>query len=82
MSLMWQGGPYEEALQKEVCSISYAWIAYEKRTKLDPKKKKMMITGYNNNHKYYRLVDFNTNQLSFSRHLVVDEESMGPSGLL
>jgi hypothetical protein len=36
-----------------------------------------MITRYNNNHKAYRLVDVDTNQLRFSRDVVVDEEA-GP----
>jgi transposase InsO family protein len=57
-------------------SIAYTWIPDEKRTKLDPKRKKMMITGYNDNHKAYRLVDIDTNKVSFSRD-VVDEE-VGP----
>jgi hypothetical protein len=33
----------------------------------------MMITRYNNNHKAYRLVDIDTNKMSFNRY-VVDEE--------
>jgi hypothetical protein len=36
-----------------------------------------MTTGYNNNHKAYRLVDVDTNQLSFSKDFIVDEE-VGP----
>jgi hypothetical protein len=34
-----------------------------------------MITGYINSHKAYRFVDVNTNQLSFSRDVTVDEEA-------
>ena len=34
-----------------------------------------MLTGYNNNHKAYRLVDVNANLVSFSRDVVVDEEA-------
>jgi hypothetical protein len=37
----------------------------------------MMITGYNDTHKAYRLVDVDTNKVSFSRDVVVDEE-VGP----
>ena len=36
-----------------------------------------MITGYNDTHKAYRLVDTDTNKVSFSRDVVVDEE-VGP----
>jgi hypothetical protein len=37
----------------------------------------MMITGYNDNHKSYRLVDIDTNKVIFSRYVVVYEE-LGP----
>jgi hypothetical protein len=57
-------------------STAYIWIPNEKRTKLDPKRKKMTITRYNNNHKAYKLVDVDTNKVSFSRD-VLDEED-GP----
>jgi len=43
-------------------STIYTWIPAEKRTKLDPKRKKLMITGYNYTHKAYRLVDTDTNK--------------------
>lgn len=55
-------------------SIAYAWIPYEKRTMLDPKSKQLMITGYNNSHKAYKLVDVDTNLVSFNKYVVVDEE--------
>ena len=58
-------------------STAYTWIPGHKRTKLDPKSKKLMITGYNDTHKVYRWVDINTNKVSFSRDVVVDEE-VGP----
>jgi hypothetical protein len=37
----------------------------------------MMIIGYNENHKTYKVVDIDTNKMSFSRDVVVDEE-VGP----
>ena len=37
----------------------------------------MMLTGYNDTHKAYRLVDVDTDKVSFSRDVVVDEE-VGP----
>jgi hypothetical protein len=55
-------------------STTYTWIPNEKWTKLDPKRKKMMITRYNENHKSYRFVDINTNKVTFSRDVVVHEE--------
>jgi hypothetical protein len=55
--------------------IGCAWIPNEKRTKLDPKSKKSMITWYNNSHKAYILVDVDTDQLNFNRDVVVDEEA-------
>jgi hypothetical protein len=58
-------------------STAYTWIPDEKRTKLYLKSKKMMITRYNDNHKAYKLVGIDTNKVSFSREIVVDEE-VGP----
>jgi hypothetical protein len=58
-------------------STPFTWIPDEKRAKLDPKRKKIMITRYNDNHKAYRLVEIDTNKVSFSRDVVVDEE-VGP----
>jgi hypothetical protein len=55
-------------------STAYTWIPAVKRTKLDLKSKKMMLTGYNDTHKAYRLVDVDTDKVSFSRDVVVDEE--------
>jgi hypothetical protein len=37
----------------------------------------MILTGYNDTHKAYRLVDVDTDKVSFSRDVVVDEE-VGP----
>jgi hypothetical protein len=73
----WSGRKPKVSHLKVFGSIAYAWILEEKRTKLDPKSKKLMITGYNNSHKAYRLVDVDTNQLSFSKDVIVDEE-VGP----
>lgn len=36
-----------------------------------------MLTRYNDNHKAYRLIDVDTNCLTFSRDFVIDEE-VGP----
>jgi hypothetical protein len=58
-------------------STAYTWIPAVKRTKLDPKSKKMMLIGYSDTHKAYRLVDVDTDKMSFSRDVVVDEE-VGP----
>jgi hypothetical protein len=58
-------------------STAYTWIPDAKQTKLDLKSKNMMLTGYSDTHKAYRLVDVDTNMVSFSRDVVVDEE-VGP----
>jgi len=42
-------------------STTYAWILEDKKTKSDPKSKKLMIIGYNDSHKSYILVDVDTN---------------------
>jgi hypothetical protein len=57
-------------------STSYTWILAAKQAKLDPKSKKMILTGYSDTHKPYRLVDVDTDKMSFSRD-VVDEEEVG-----
>lgn len=58
---------------KDFGSTTYTWIQNSKRTKLDPKSKKLMITGYTDSRKAYRLVNIDTNKVSFGRD-VVDEE--------
>jgi hypothetical protein len=58
-------------------STAYTWILAVKRTKLDLNSKKMMLTGYNDTHKAYRLVDVDTDKVRFSIDFVVDEE-VGP----
>jgi hypothetical protein len=58
-------------------STSYTWIPAMKRTKLDPKSKKMMLTRYKDNHKAYILVDVDTDKVRFSRDVSIDEE-VGP----
>jgi hypothetical protein len=73
----WSGRKPKVSHLKVFGSTTYTWIPDEKRTKLDPKRKNMMITGYNDNHKSYRLVDIDTNKVRFSRDVVVDEE-VGP----
>jgi len=58
-------------------SIAYTWIPTEKRTNLDLKRKKMMTVGYNDTHKDYRLVDTDTDKLSFNKDVVFYAE-VGP----
>lgn len=56
-------------------STTYAQIPNEKRIELDPTSKKLMITLYNNNHKAYKLVDVDNDQLRFSEDVILDEEA-------
>ena len=73
---VWSGRKPKVCHLKVFGSTSYTWIPDEKRIKLDPKSKKLMIIRYNDTHKAYKLVDIDTNKVSFSRD-VVDEE-VGP----
>jgi hypothetical protein len=73
----WYGRKPKVSHLKVFGSTAYTWIPAAKRTKLDPKSKKMMLTGYNDTHKAYRLVDVDIDKVSFSRDVVVDEE-VGP----
>jgi transposase InsO family protein len=63
----WSGRKPKVSHLKVFGSTAYTWIPAEKRTKLDPKSKKLMITGYNDTHKAYRLVDTDTDKVSFNR---------------
>ena len=62
-------------------STTYASILDEKITKLEPKSRKLMLARYNDNHKAYRLIDVETNQVTYTRGVVVDKE-VGPFILL
>lgn len=55
-------------------SIAYVWIPAAKRSKLDTKSQKLMMTGYSDQHKAYRLIDLDTDSLIFSRDVVFDED--------
>ena len=72
----WSGRKPKVSHLKVFGSTAYTWIPTAKRTKLDPKSKKMMLTGYNDTHKAYRLVDVDTDKVSFSRDVV--NEEVGP----
>jgi hypothetical protein len=73
----WSGRKPKVSHLKVFGSTTYTWIPVAKQTKLDPKSKKMMLTGYSDTHKAYRLVDVDTNKVGFSRDVVGDEE-VGP----
>lgn len=55
-------------------SVAYVWIPDAKRSKLDSKSQKLMMTGYSDHHKAYRLIDIDTERLIFSRDVVFDED--------
>jgi hypothetical protein len=73
----WSGRKPKVSHLKVFGSTAYTWIPAAKRTKLAPKSKKMMLTGYNDTHKSYRLVDVDTDKVRFSRDVFIDEE-VGP----
>lgn len=70
----WSGRKPKISHLKVFGSTAYVWIPDATRTKLDSKSQKLMFIGYNVNHKAYRLVDIDTNNLIFSRDVVFDEE--------
>lgn len=41
----------------------YGWVPKEKRTKLDAKSQKKMLTRYSDNHSTYKLVYVKTNTM-------------------
>jgi hypothetical protein len=73
----WSGRNPKVSHLKVFGSTAYTWIPSAKRTKLYLKSKKMMLIGYSNTHKAYRLVDVDANKVSFSRDVVFDDE-VGP----
>jgi hypothetical protein len=73
----WLGRKTKVSHLKVFGSTAYTWIPSTKRNKLDPKSKKMILTGYIDTHKSYRLVDVDTDKVRFSTDFVIDEE-VGP----
>ena len=71
---VWSGRKPKISHLKVFGSIAYVWIPTAKRSKLDSKSQKLMMTGYNDHHKAYRLIDIATGRLSFSRDVVFDED--------
>eukprot|EP00253_Pinus_taeda_P036060 PITA_36060 len=71
---VWSGRKPKISDLKVFGSIAYVWIPAAKRSKLDSKSQKLMMTGYNDHHKAYRLIDIATGRLSFSRDVVFDED--------
>ena len=73
----WSGIKSKVSNLKVFRSIAYTWVPDQKRTKLVLKSNKLMIIGYSDTHKAYRLVDTDTYKVSFNRDVVVDKE-VGP----
>eukprot|EP00253_Pinus_taeda_P026732 PITA_26732 len=71
---VWSGCKPKISHLKVFGSIAYVWIPTAKRSKLDSKSQKLMMTRYNDHHKAYRLIDIATGRLSFSRDVVFDED--------
>eukprot|EP00253_Pinus_taeda_P006391 PITA_06391 len=71
---IWSGRKPKISHLKVFGSIAYTWIPAAKRSKLDSKSQKLMMTGYSDHHKAYRLIDIATGRLSFSRDVVFDED--------
>eukprot|EP00253_Pinus_taeda_P025809 PITA_25809 len=71
---VWSGCKPKISHLKVFGSIAYVWILAAKRSKLDSKSQKLMMTGYSDHHKAYRLIDIDTGRLSFSGDVVFDED--------
>eukprot|EP00253_Pinus_taeda_P002353 PITA_02353 len=71
---VWSGRKPKISHLKVFGSVAYVWIPATKRSKLDSKSQKLMMTGYSDHHKAYRSIDIATGCLSFSRDVVFDED--------
>lgn len=71
---VWSGRKPKISHLKVFGSIAYVWIPAAKCSKLDSKSQKLMMTGYSDHHKAYRLIDIDIGCLSFSRDIVFDED--------
>ena len=54
--------------------VAFVQVPTEKRTKLDPKSKKMMFVGYSAESKAYRLIDPENKKIVVSRDVIFDED--------
>lgn len=66
---------------------AYVFVPNQKRTKLEPKSKKLILVGYENNSENYRLFDLSTKKITVSRNVIFYEnpknsESMGQEQLI
>lgn len=73
----WLGRKPKAGHLKVFGSTTHVWIPKAKRAKLDSKTQQLMFTGYNDNHKAYRLIDVEKDLLIVSRDVVIDETT-GP----
>lgn len=58
-------------------SEAYVHVPDQKRTKLDPKSKKLLFVGYDNNSRNYRLFDPSTRKITISRNVLFNEKVKG-----
>lgn len=52
---------------------AYMLVPHQKRTKLEPKSKKLILVGYENNSENYRLFDVSTKKITVSRNVIFNE---------
>eukprot|EP00253_Pinus_taeda_P027273 PITA_27273 len=71
---VWSGRKPKISHLKVFGSIAYVWIPAAKRSKLDSKSQKLMMTGYSDHHKAYRLIDIPTGRLSLNWDVVFVED--------
>eukprot|EP00253_Pinus_taeda_P030272 PITA_30272 len=63
---VWSGRKPKISHLKVFGSVAYVWIPAAKRSKLDSKSQKLMMTGYRDHHEAYRLIDLDADLLLFS----------------
>lgn len=56
-------------------SKAYMHVPDSQRTKLEPKSKKLILVGYENESTNYRLFDFTTKKVKVSRNVIFDEDT-------
>src|ERR1044072_2585627 len=73
---VWTGNPIELSNLRIFGSLAYVHISSEDRSKLDPKSRRCIFIGYNNDVKGYKLWDPTKKKVVVSRDVIFDEQSM------
>ncbi|KAG5894394.1 hypothetical protein JTB14_031858 [Gonioctena quinquepunctata] len=74
---MWTGNKADLGHMKTFGCAAYVLIPRQKRSKLDPRIKKLVLVGCDNNSTNYRLFDPNTRKVTISRNVMFLETKCG-----